>query len=546
MGSVEPVATSWTGRVGRRWWSARCVPQPLARLRAAWASCAARLLGAVLLLALALRLPNLTESLWFDELWSTRLLLADPYQLYRVVRFDAHPPLYSVFMFLWTGLVGDSELAIRLPSLVSGVVSVGVTYLLTRRMIWASAGLVAALMMAVSPVHIWYSQEARSYAFVVLSVLLSLYCYYRLRDAPKSRGWLVGYLLATAAAVNTHYYTIGVLGLLALLCVLRRERITRQVIVANAIAVLPVACFLAAKLRFDGIVTQASYLRPFTPYELWMLFFHWFSYGNALWSERTHASPAALFNDPVRLAVQVLIALVMLGGLVRVLQTSRYGLDVVLLLFGLPLALMAASLVAGNIYIERSLLVLLPFFLMVVAAGVTGFRHRLWTVAGSSLVMVFCLVALGAYFARLDQWTVYKPNPDWRAVAEYLDDQRVRAAGPLVAYTGDPALTLLYYRPWIIPVGMAATAPHGRIAADRERVPGEPVVELRSLGEAGDVCAELVAKQAWGMVLLFHDSALGQRDEVLARLGRSDRCWFVEQRIFKSVEVYRFGVAGAP
>src|SRR5215210_326575 len=83
------------------------------------ASSPAVLLGAILLLALLLRVPPLTRSIWLDELWSIRLILNgdDPVEL--LLR-DVHPPLYSLLMFAWVGLVGSSEVVIRLPSLILG------------------------------------------------------------------------------------------------------------------------------------------------------------------------------------------------------------------------------------------------------------------------------------------------------------------------------------------------------------------------------------------------------------------------------------------
>ena len=77
----------------------------------------------ILFLALLLRLPNLAESLWLDELWSIRIILDNTDPLRTLLR-DIHPPLYSIFMFSWIRLFGDSELSIRLPSLVFGLVSV--------------------------------------------------------------------------------------------------------------------------------------------------------------------------------------------------------------------------------------------------------------------------------------------------------------------------------------------------------------------------------------------------------------------------------------
>src|SRR5262245_24998769 len=64
--------------------------------------------------ALLIRIPGLTESLWYDELWSTRIKLGSVGDLLRTALFDIHPPLYSALLFLWVHVFGDSEVSVRL------------------------------------------------------------------------------------------------------------------------------------------------------------------------------------------------------------------------------------------------------------------------------------------------------------------------------------------------------------------------------------------------------------------------------------------------
>ena len=57
--------------------------------------------SAIVALALLLRLPGFNESVWYDEIWSTRVILDSFPALLKVVATDAHPPLYAVVMFAW-------------------------------------------------------------------------------------------------------------------------------------------------------------------------------------------------------------------------------------------------------------------------------------------------------------------------------------------------------------------------------------------------------------------------------------------------------------
>src|SRR5688572_806202 len=72
----------------------------------AWLTRDSLTLAAILGVALALRIPGLLESLWFDELWSTRVKVGTFDTLIRTIATDVHPPLYLALMFGWVRLFG--------------------------------------------------------------------------------------------------------------------------------------------------------------------------------------------------------------------------------------------------------------------------------------------------------------------------------------------------------------------------------------------------------------------------------------------------------
>ncbi|MBE0616937.1 MAG: hypothetical protein IH608_03275, partial [Proteobacteria bacterium] len=83
------------------------------------------LIFAFLLLTLALRVPWLTESLWYDEVYRTHLWL-NRERIAGLLLHDVHNFLYNGFLFLWIQAFGDGEVSIRLPSLLAGYLSVAV------------------------------------------------------------------------------------------------------------------------------------------------------------------------------------------------------------------------------------------------------------------------------------------------------------------------------------------------------------------------------------------------------------------------------------
>lgn len=157
-------------------------------------------------LALTLRLYAIDrQSLWYDEGLSAALAQRPPARIIRDALRGVHPPLYHLTLHAWTRLFGTSEVALRSLSAVCGALTAGATAVLGRRWFGGTAGAVAGLAVAVSPLAVHYGQETRMYALAtLLSTLLWLAVDRRRKREP---GWLALYAAAALAALVTHYFT---------------------------------------------------------------------------------------------------------------------------------------------------------------------------------------------------------------------------------------------------------------------------------------------------------------------------------------------------
>ncbi|MBM3790570.1 MAG: phospholipid carrier-dependent glycosyltransferase, partial [Acidobacteria bacterium] len=136
-------------------------------------------LGLLLLCALALRLPRLGESLWSDEVVYTSAFLQSE-SLSKILFRDVHPPLYPLILRAVIDVFGDGEVAVRLPSLLFGIGSLALLFVLVDEWFDRRSAWTAAALMAISPVHIWYSQENKTN---MLLLLLTLWTFYQLPRA---------------------------------------------------------------------------------------------------------------------------------------------------------------------------------------------------------------------------------------------------------------------------------------------------------------------------------------------------------------------------
>ncbi|MGQ9600143.1 MAG: glycosyltransferase family 39 protein [Anaerolineae bacterium] len=165
--------------------------------------------GFVMGLALALRLIGLGfQPLWWDEGWSLYFAASDLPSLAAQTAVDIHPPLYYLLLHGWIAAWGPGVISVRLLSVLIGVATVPLLYRVGARCIGERGGRWAALLLAVSPFHIYYSQEVRMYGLVTLLGLAAtawgLGWSLRARRG-LWRQWL-GYVLAATAALYTQYY----------------------------------------------------------------------------------------------------------------------------------------------------------------------------------------------------------------------------------------------------------------------------------------------------------------------------------------------------
>ncbi len=130
----------------------------------------------ILCLAAGLRFYHLgAQSLWADEGNSATMAARSLSEIATHAAGDIHPPLYYWLLHLWTQFAGTSEAGLRSFSATLGVLLVLVTIGIGMRLGGAVAGLVAGLLAAVSPLQVYYSQEARMYILLALEAAGAVY-----------------------------------------------------------------------------------------------------------------------------------------------------------------------------------------------------------------------------------------------------------------------------------------------------------------------------------------------------------------------------------
>jgi tetratricopeptide (TPR) repeat protein len=169
----------------------------------------------ILVLALGLRLYRLeAKGLWVDEIF-TVVFASAANDLGTIVSraLDTplpSPPLWFLITHAFARTFGDSEFAIRLPSVLAGVLGVVAIYKVGKLLFNRQVGLVAAFFLATSPFHVLVAREGRFYAAVAFFSLVTLYCLIRGMQTRRKRWWL-GFVLASLLNIYIHLTTLLVL-----------------------------------------------------------------------------------------------------------------------------------------------------------------------------------------------------------------------------------------------------------------------------------------------------------------------------------------------
>ena len=123
---------------------------------------------------------------------------------------NINPPFYFMIMNIWINLFGTTETALRAFSALAGIISILFIYLLASYLFNKQIGLISAFLFAINPFNIAYSQEARTYTFIVLLGLISTYYFIKSLDKNKLVYWII-FIITTAIGLYTHTFFIFII-----------------------------------------------------------------------------------------------------------------------------------------------------------------------------------------------------------------------------------------------------------------------------------------------------------------------------------------------
>lgn len=322
---------------------------------------------------------------------------------------ESAPPLYYALAWLWTQVTGNGEWGLRFLSALAGVATIPVAYLTGRELRGARAGVIAAALVAVNPMLLWYSQEARAYALLGFFCALSLLYCVRALDGGR-RADFTWWGVFSALALATHYFAVFPIVAEVVLLARRRGRAILSGLWIVAVAVVALAPLVIHQMSYGHAEWIGKFSLGHRVAEVGITFMVGET-GDII--GRTEGWRPALV--PLLLVAAAFVLLSVRGSRSE-RRAAFVPLAVAAATVGIPLALALLS-ASKDFVLARNLLPALVPLLIAVAVALSAERlRRLGTAIAAVLVVYFLAFSIHASTSPEMQ------RPDWRAVADRLGE----------------------------------------------------------------------------------------------------------------------------
>jgi multisubunit Na+/H+ antiporter MnhB subunit len=355
------------------------------------------------------------SPLWLDENHSFYVIKSGFSQIMSRMGWPI-VPVYSYILWLSTKVIGTSELALRIPSILAMLAAVYLLYLAARKLFDPDIAIIAAVVFCLHPIVIFASIDARPYAFAALTINASILALVYLRH--NNSNWLAALFGLTAASIAYFQFMFVV------------------ILPALAIAFVAVKIGDRKTLWRQATVAFAAFALAFLPViPVLQLMFH--TRGSHVFSQAPtlHELVSTL---GLRELMFVLIGCLLLAAATRHLDLksrpegwrflfcASLGLVPILILYGVSVG------TPIHVFVERYRLVAIPGIALCWAWLVSRIDSRaLRLMFCVALVTVAACLSFSSPFSRLHNYT-------WKYALEFVEKDASRDNAPVLICSDFP------------------------------------------------------------------------------------------------------------
>jgi len=393
----------------------------------------------ILILATTLRLININQSLWLDE--AINVVASQNFTFWDFVTKypigDFHPPGYFVLLWIWTRIGGTGEIWVRLPSVFFGIGTVWVIYLLGKELFSKRVGLTGSILLALAPLHVYYSQEARMYAMATFVVTLSFYFFWKLvKGEERGRVDWVGYTGCNILVLYSDYLAYLIFPVQLIYLVIWKRSILISISLSwmiGSLAIFPwIPVFLKQLSSGASAVSTlpgwASIVGGTSLKELFLI------------PVKTFFGKISIDNNLIFGAVSSLVGLFYGALIFNGAKKSELGTRMLILWISFPIILAFIISFFVPILSYFRLLFISPAFCLLLAKGVealhsreTPWRLTLW------MICLVSIVSLAVYYTNPSFY-----REDWRGAVKKAD-QLAQKSGLIIFENDNLPYPFIYY-----------------------------------------------------------------------------------------------------
>lgn len=380
----------------------------------------------IFLTGAALRFYSLGQkSFWYDE--SNNLLGVSSQSFNEILfsgYFHATPPVYYLLLKFWVMFFGIGYFAVRSLSAIFGILSLYFIYRVGSILYGKRAGILSALFLSISPLHLFYSQDATAYVFFVLTCLIVVFVILKLNITRRKNLWSFYLIIVLLGLLLTHYYAVFFLlsiNLFFLINYKRSSDLFKRLFVVQVIILfffIPYFNYILSKLIRQGFVSL-SWISTVPIKETFFDVLGAFSYGGA------HYGGADINISSRQLIIPGFLNYIYLFCILfgfRVFFNDKEpgaakgsGKEFFLLLWllGGIICALVFSLLFFPIFVPRYIIYSLPAWYILIAKGLNDLRLKSLRNSLIIIIIILNIFSLSYYYHN-------ELKSPWKKISQYL------------------------------------------------------------------------------------------------------------------------------
>ncbi len=378
------------------------------------------------------------EGLWNDEYVSWFIASQNSFSDFLTEMFrNCHAPLYYIYLKLWMFLFNDSDISLRISSVIPSLLTVIVMFLIGKEVKNIKLGLLCCFFTAINSFNIYFAQEVRLYSLLILFSSLSLLFFIHLEKKQNTQNYILFFIInALICATHTLGIIFSFFNISTLFFLLHRENkifIKKSQNIISLIKYISPFIFVVLLISpFLFTVAFSNSLSQFwSDFSISKIIFNFIDYFSPIQTNIVNV-PDTIFAYIIKdnkinyifILFAIVPALIALIGIIRGIKEKNIAINYYLISSALYfLTLIILSILGKIILITKYSCEVYPILILVFALGLFSIKKE---VIKKSFVVIFIIINIFYLITSLDSAPRRTRSEGHLAVVKLLENSRLK------------------------------------------------------------------------------------------------------------------------